>query len=99
MPLVVLWGIQSKCGYSAAAILALVAQGIHVEGSREPDRCSNGLLSMICAYDCDFHRCFVRIFIAVSGSIKQNLDPFAEHDDATIWNALERAQVFISFLR
>jgi ABC-type multidrug transport system fused ATPase/permease subunit len=28
-----------------------------------------------------------------SGSIKQNLDPFEEHDDATIWNALDRAQL------
>ena len=28
-----------------------------------------------------------------SGSIKQNLDPFEEHSDSTLWNALERAQL------
>ena len=28
-----------------------------------------------------------------SGSIKQNLDPFGEHNDARLWDALERAQL------
>jgi ATP-binding cassette subfamily C (CFTR/MRP) protein 1 len=28
-----------------------------------------------------------------SGSIRQNLDPFGEHDDTALWDALARAQM------
>ena len=27
----------------------------------------------------------------LSGTLRQNLDPFGQHDDATLWDALKRA--------
>ena len=34
---------------------------------------------------------FLRAFSSVSGTLRSNLDPFGEHDDARLWDALRRS--------
>jgi ABC-type bacteriocin/lantibiotic exporter with double-glycine peptidase domain len=45
------------------------------------------------SFVCACVRVRVRVPFVCPGTIKQNLDPFGEHDEAELWGALERAQL------
>ena len=34
---------------------------------------------------------FKRVHVLVSGTLRSNLDPFGQHDDARLWDALRRS--------